>query len=351
MIDVPLASQLLKAVPSRSAVIFVGDVDQLPSVGPGQFLSDLIDSGAVPVIRLTEVFRQAATSRIVRSAHQINQGMFPSLPAGGEASDFYLLPVEEPEAIAQTVVDLVKKRLPVGCVFCMTGQGGLLRQLSGTEIVAQVTLARTLRRVKKVVFMGMGEPAHNLDAVMDSIQLLGTAGGIAHKNIVLSTVGDARVFERLMALGTGDVRPALALSLHSTQPALREQLLPRAPRITPAELVAAGERYARASGYPIQYQWTLIDGVNDGPEEIDGIVELLSGRYALMNLIPYNTVDGLSLRRPSGERSAQMARTLHRRGVLTKLRRSAGQDVDAGCGQLRARAVSAATRRIPITAA
>ena len=112
MIDVPLASQLLNAVPSRSAVIFVGDVDQLPSVGPGQFLTDLIDSGAVPVIRLTEVFRQAATSRIVRSAHQINQGMFPSLPAAGETSDFYMLPVEEPEAIAQTVVDLVRTRLP-----------------------------------------------------------------------------------------------------------------------------------------------------------------------------------------------------------------------------------------------
>jgi exodeoxyribonuclease V alpha subunit len=112
MIDVPLASQLLKAVPNRSAVIFVGDVDQLPSVGPGQFLTDLIDSGAVPVVRLTEVFRQAAASRIVRNAHQINQGMFPSLPAAGETSDFYMLQVEEPEAIAQTVVDLVKTRLP-----------------------------------------------------------------------------------------------------------------------------------------------------------------------------------------------------------------------------------------------
>jgi exodeoxyribonuclease V alpha subunit len=112
MIDVPLASQLLKAVPSRSAVSFVGDVDQLPSVGPGQFLTDLIDSAAVPVVRVTEVFRQAAASRIVRNAHQINQGMFPSLPGAGESSDFYMLPVEEPEAIAQTVVDLVKTRLP-----------------------------------------------------------------------------------------------------------------------------------------------------------------------------------------------------------------------------------------------
>lgn len=112
MVDVPLANQLLKAVATDSALIFVGDVDQLPSVGPGQFLRDLIDSGAVPVIRLTEVFRQAATSRIVRSAHQINQGLFPSLPAAGEDSDFYLVPAEEPEAIAQTVVELVKTRLP-----------------------------------------------------------------------------------------------------------------------------------------------------------------------------------------------------------------------------------------------
>ncbi len=112
MIDVPLANQLLKAVASRSAVIFVGDVDQLPSVGPGQFLADMIESGCVPVIRLTEVFRQAATSRIVRSAHQINHGQLPTFPAKGEESDFYLVSAEEPETIAATVVDLVKTRLP-----------------------------------------------------------------------------------------------------------------------------------------------------------------------------------------------------------------------------------------------
>ena len=237
----------------------------------------------------------------------------------------------------------------VGCVFCMTGQGGLQRQLGSAEIVAQVVLARRLRPVKKVVFMGMGEPAHNLDAVLDAIDLLGTAGGIGHKNLVFSTVGDTRVFDRLPA---GRVKPALALSLHSTKPALRAELLPRAPRITPAELVAAGERYARATGYPIQYQWTLIEGVNDGDDEIDGIVELLAGKYALMNLIPYNTIPGAPFRRPTWERAAQIARTLHRRGVLTKLRQSAGQDVDAGCGQLRARTASSAgtasRRLIPI---
>ncbi len=233
----------------------------------------------------------------------------------------------------------------VGCVFCMTGKSGLLRQVGSAEIVAQVALARTKRAVKKVVFMGMGEPAHNLDNVMEAIELLGTAGAIGHKNLVFSTVGDPRVFERLPQ---GPVKPALALSLHSTRADVRAKLMPRAPCMDPAELVEAGERYARATGYPIQYQWTLLEGINDSPEELDGIVALLHGKYALMNMIPYNSVDGLDFKRPSWERAAEIARSLHRRGILTKLRQSAGQDVDGGCGQLRARELATGEQRIAL---
>jgi 23S rRNA (adenine2503-C2)-methyltransferase len=233
----------------------------------------------------------------------------------------------------------------VGCVFCMTGRDGLLRQLGSAEIVAQVALARTLRPVQKVVFMGMGEPAHNLDNVMQAIELLGREGAIGHKSLVFSTVGDARVFERLPL---GPVKPALALSLHTTKATLRAELLPRAPRIDPAELIERGERYARATGYPIQYQWTLLEGINDGDDEVEALVALLAGKYAIMNMIPYNRIDGLTFRRPSDDRAAAIALALNRRGVLTKLRQSAGQDVDAGCGQLRARAADAGLRRIPI---
>jgi 23S rRNA (adenine2503-C2)-methyltransferase len=224
----------------------------------------------------------------------------------------------------------------VGCVFCMTGQGGLQRHLGSAEIVAQVVLARSLRTVNKVVFMGMGEPAHNLDAVLEAIDLLGTEGAIAHKNLVFSTVGDRRVFERLPR---GRVKPALALSLHSTRTETRRRLLPRAPQIDPEELVEAGERYARYTHYPIQYQWTLLRGINDTVEEIDGIVRLLHGKYAVMNLIPYNAVEGTSFMRPPDPEAAAMASDLNRRGILTKLRKSAGQDIDAGCGQLRARTI------------
>ncbi len=222
----------------------------------------------------------------------------------------------------------------VGCVFCMTGRSGLLRQLGSSEIVAQVVLARSRRAVKKVVFMGMGEPAHNLDNVLEAIDLLGTEGGIGHKNLVFSTVGDRRVFERL---SQATVKPALAISLHTTDAALRRRLLPKAPDITPTELVELGEIYARSTGYPIQYQWTLLAGINDTDAELEGIARLLAGKYAIMNLIPYNSVDGLDYRRPSRERAAEMARSLHGHGILTALRHSAGQDVEGGCGQLRAR--------------
>lgn len=112
MMDLSLANSLIKAIPSHAAVIFVGDVDQLPSVGPGSFLSDLINSNAVPVIRLTEIFRQSASSWIVRVAHQINRGEMPTFPRSGENGDCIFIKAEQPETIADTVVELASKRLP-----------------------------------------------------------------------------------------------------------------------------------------------------------------------------------------------------------------------------------------------
>ncbi len=224
----------------------------------------------------------------------------------------------------------------VGCVFCMTGQSGLLRQLSSAEIVAQVVLARSLREVKNIVFMGMGEPAHNLDNVLEAIELLGTLGGIAHKSLVFSSVGDRRMFERLPQ---GKIKPALALSLHTTCAKLRRKLLPRAPHIDPIELVELSEDYSRTIGYPIQYQWTLLQGINDSDEELQNIVKLLTGKYAILHLIPYNQITSLNFNRPSQERAESMARHLNQQGIFTKLRNSVGQEIDGGCGQLRARAI------------
>jgi exodeoxyribonuclease V alpha subunit len=112
MVDVLLMNALLKAVPRRAAVILVGDVDQLPSVGPGQVLADIIASGSVPVIRLTEVFRQARESRIVTSAHRINEGLMPQVSVTEEPSDFYFIEAPDPEEAARVVLQVVKERIP-----------------------------------------------------------------------------------------------------------------------------------------------------------------------------------------------------------------------------------------------
>ncbi len=112
MVDVPLMHALLRAVPLQSAVILVGDVDQLPSVGPGQVLADVIDAGVVPVVRLTEVFRQASESRIIVNAHRINRGEMPEASAAGEASDFYLSEVDDPAQGAARVLQIVGERIP-----------------------------------------------------------------------------------------------------------------------------------------------------------------------------------------------------------------------------------------------
>ncbi|SIS21106.1 23S rRNA (adenine2503-C2)-methyltransferase [Aquipseudomonas alcaligenes] len=267
----------------------------------------------------------------VRSSHPAGDGSARLLVdlADGQMVESVLLPRDG--VCVSTQVGCA-----VGCRFCMTGKSGLLRQVSSAEIVAQVVLARRQRPVKKVVFMGMGEPAHNLDNVLEAIDVLGTDGGIGHKNLVFSTVGDPRVFERLPQQR---VKPALALSLHTTKAELREHLLPKAPKIAPAELMELGETYAREVGYPIQYQWTLLKGINDGQDELDEILRLFKGKYAVLNLIPFNSLEGDDYQRPDGERIVQIVRYLHSRGVLTKVRNSAGQDVEGGCGQLRARAV------------
>lgn len=228
----------------------------------------------------------------------------------------------------------------VGCTFCMTGRSGLLRQVSAPEMLAQVVLARQRQTLRRVVFMGMGEPAHNLDNVLEAIQLLGTAGGFGHKDLVFSSVGDPRIFSRLPQ---EKVKPALALSLHTTDAELRARLLPRAPRLSPRELVEAGEAYARTTGYPIQLQWTLLAGINDSLAEMAAVADLLQGKYAILNLIPYNPTAALDYQRPTPETIAQLVQYLRQRGVRVAVRQSAGQDVEGGCGQLRARLLDGST--------
>lgn len=223
----------------------------------------------------------------------------------------------------------------VGCRFCASGLGGLQRNLTVGEIVEQLAHARRVTDVERLVYMGMGEPSHNLDAVLEAVARVARDGKIIPTRQTLSTVGARRVFERIAA---AEVRPCLALSLHTTDDAKRRDLLPRAWREdTVAELIAGAEEYAQATGIPIQWEWTLLAGVNDGDDEVERLVELLGGRTGYLNLIMWNEVPGMPFEAPSRERAFAMRRALRDRGVFTTIRYSSGADAAAACGQLAGR--------------
>jgi exodeoxyribonuclease V alpha subunit len=150
MVDVMLMQALMKAVPATAALLIVGDIDQLPSVGPGQVLADIIFSGTIPVVRLTEVFRQAAQSRIITTAHRINQGIIPDLSAPKSDSDFYFVQAEEPEIAVQRIIELVKTRIPARFgfdpirdiqVLCPMNRGGVGARSLNIELQAALNPA------------------------------------------------------------------------------------------------------------------------------------------------------------------------------------------------------------------
>ena len=155
MVDIILMQALVKAIPDNAALLIVGDIDQLPCVGPGQVLADIIGSGAVPVVRLTEVFRQAAASQIIINAHRINQGAMPDLSAPAGDSDFYFVRAEDPETAVQRILELVKTRIPKRFglnpirdvqVLCPMNRGGVGARSLNIELQAALTRRRTQGR-------------------------------------------------------------------------------------------------------------------------------------------------------------------------------------------------------------
>ena len=150
MVDIMLMQALMKATPDNAALLVVGDIDQLPSVGPGQVLADIIGSGVVPVVRLTEVFRQAAASRIIINAHRINQGVMPDLSAPAGDTDFYFVPADAPETAVQRILELVKTRIPKRFglnpirdiqVLCPMNRGGVGARSLNIELQAALNPA------------------------------------------------------------------------------------------------------------------------------------------------------------------------------------------------------------------
>jgi 23S rRNA (adenine2503-C2)-methyltransferase len=223
------------------------------------------------------------------------------------------------------------------CAFCATGRQGLTRSLSAGEIAAQVVLVQKAvlpARVSNVVFMGMGEPLANLEAVMKAVRLLNHPYGLAigARHIAISTCG---LPEQIVRLGKAKSQVALAISLHAATDEVRAGLVPISRKHPLRELMGAVRRYVRETGRKVSFEWVVVPGVNDTPEQARLAAELLRRLPSMVNVIPRNPIDQEGAADPGP--AYRFAALLSRHGVEAVVRRSRGAEVLGACGQLRAR--------------
>ncbi|MGD2123176.1 MAG: 23S rRNA (adenine(2503)-C(2))-methyltransferase RlmN [Gemmatimonadota bacterium] len=227
----------------------------------------------------------------------------------------------------------------MGCTFCATGFGGLRRNLTASEIVAQYRAsqrwaqAKGMGRISNVVFMGMGEPLANRRALFPALSILNRGYGLGARRITVSTVG---LVPGILELAKRPEQFRLALSLHAPESDLRRTLIPLEARYPLPEVIAALKEFNAAGGKRITFEYTLIRGVNDHAHLAPQLADLAFGIQAFVNLIPYNPIPFQDWE-PSPREQVEFFRTvLEERGVAVAVREPRGRDIDAACGQLRA---------------
>lgn len=226
----------------------------------------------------------------------------------------------------------------MGCVFCASGLDGVARNLTTGEILEQILLLNRLlptdERLSHIVVMGMGEPLANLERLLPALEAAASSDGlgISARKITISTVGLPKMIDRLAEL---DVPYHLALSLHAPSDGLRNELVPVSRSIGIQLIVEAVDRFFQVTGRRITYEYVMLAGINDKPEHAREVAALLKSRCALVNLIPFNPVDGLPYRTPSNRSVKQFVDVLEHAGISVQVRKRKGDNINAACGQLR----------------
>jgi 23S rRNA (adenine2503-C2)-methyltransferase len=248
----------------------------------------------------------------------------------GETIEAVRIPMEGERA---TLCISTQVGCAMGCTFCLTGTFGLVRNLDAAEIVNQVCAAMAEAPVNNVVLMGMGEPLHNLDNVVQALRILYMPEGFnfSPRKITLSTAG---LVPEMLELGAR-VRVNLAVSLNATTDEVRDRLMPINRRYPLRELLAACRAFPLQPRQRITFEYILIRDVNDSEQDARRLVKLLHGIRAKVNLIPYNEHPGCAFRAPSAERLEAFQTFLLSRDVVAIRRASKGQDISAACGQLK----------------
>ena len=242
-----------------------------------------------------------------------------------------------PDTPAMTFCISTQVGCAMACAFCLTGRMGLSRNLSAGEIVGQVRVLADALAMRgaafNIVLMGMGEPLHNYDATMKALRILTDAHGftVPQRRVTLSTVGLLPALERL---SREPVMPNLAISLHAPTDLQRGELVPLNKRYGVSEIIAACRRFPLTKRSRITFEYVLLAGVNDSPEDARRLAKLLVGVKSKINLIPLNAAAGIPFERPTDEAVDRFARILSDHHLLVSVRKSRGRDIRAACGQL-----------------
>jgi 23S rRNA (adenine2503-C2)-methyltransferase len=304
-------------------------------------MSDLAKSlrdklaGAATVLTLPVISEQASADGTVKWLFDVG---------GGNAVETVFIPEDD----RGTLCISSQAGCAVGCRFCSTGHQGFSRNLSTGEILAQLWFAEhqlrrrlntTERVISNVVMMGMGEPLQNYGALVPALKvMLDDHGyGLSRRRVTVSTSGVVPMIERLRA----DCPVALAVSLHAPTDALRDQLVPLNRKYPLAELLGACRQYLDAAPRDfITFEYCMLDGVNDAPEQARQLADLVLGKAGAprvpckFNLIPFNPFPASGLKRSPRERVLAFAQVLQDAGIVTTIRKTRGDDIDAACGQL-----------------
>jgi 23S rRNA (adenine2503-C2)-methyltransferase len=259
----------------------------------------------------------------------------------GGAVECVLMPAYDPTRAAGCVSSQIG--CAMGCDFCASTKSGFERNLEAGEIVEQFLILRRRasavgRRLATLVFMGMGEPMHNLENVIAAVRRIASPqmGNLGFRNITISTVGIIPGIERL---AEADLNVHLALSLHAPDDATRSRIVPTAKKFSVREIVAAAKRFQERTGRVVNVEYCLLEGVNDSDQQANALADLMRDFRAHVNLIPYNPIgpglSGATYRTPPPAKISAFGQILRSRGVVAHIRRTRGDDVSAACGQLR----------------
>jgi len=242
------------------------------------------------------------------------------------------------DGIRRTICVSSQVGCAMGCVFCASGLDGLMRNLTAGEIIEQMLLLQQLlphdERLSHIVMMGMGEPLANLDNVIRALDFASSPDGLglSARRITISTVGLPAAIVRL---ARQDCRYNLAISLHAPNDKLRTQIVPVNEKIGIDQIMSAADLFFDMTGRRLTFEYVLLAGINDELQHAKELGKLLSKRNALLNVIPYNPVEGLSFQTPSAKSVRLFRESLERNHITVKFRQRKGNQINAACGQLR----------------